>query len=80
MVSRPVAQRVGLPNGRSTIFRTHLANPLPSYTTSRFRATQLRAVVNRLWGGLTHNRYEFRQRQDYPETYVKAFAFWVRDT
>jgi 4,5-DOPA dioxygenase extradiol len=30
-------------------------------------------------GSLTHNLYEFRQGQDQPETYVKAFAFWVRE-
>jgi 4,5-DOPA dioxygenase extradiol len=30
-------------------------------------------------GSLTHNLYEFRQGQDHPETYVKAFAFWVRE-
>lgn len=30
-------------------------------------------------GSLTHNLYEFRQGQDRPETYVKAFAFWVRE-
>lgn len=30
-------------------------------------------------GSLTHNLYEFRQGQDTPATYVKAFAFWVRD-
>lgn len=28
-------------------------------------------------GSLTHNLCEFRQGQDHPETYVKAFAFWV---
>jgi 4,5-DOPA dioxygenase extradiol len=31
-------------------------------------------------GSLTHNLYEFRQGQDTPATYVKAFAFWVRET
>jgi 4,5-DOPA dioxygenase extradiol len=31
-------------------------------------------------GSLTHNLYEFRQRQAPPETYVKAFAFWVRES
>ena len=30
-------------------------------------------------GSLTHNLYEFRQGQGNPATYVKAFAFWVRD-
>jgi len=30
-------------------------------------------------GSLTHNLYEVRQGQDHPETYVKAFAFWVRE-
>ena len=30
-------------------------------------------------GSLTHNLYEFRQGQEHPETYVKAFAFWVRE-
>jgi 4,5-DOPA dioxygenase extradiol len=30
-------------------------------------------------GSLTHNLYEFRQGQDRPETYVKAFSFWVRE-
>ena len=30
-------------------------------------------------GSLTHNLYEFRHGQDHPETYVKAFAFWVRE-
>jgi len=31
-------------------------------------------------GSLTHNLYEFRQGQDDPESYVKAFALWVRET
>ena len=30
-------------------------------------------------GSLTHNLYEFRQGEDTPATYVKAFAFWVRE-
>ena len=30
-------------------------------------------------GSLTHNLYEFRQVPEHPETYVKAFAFWVRE-
>jgi len=30
-------------------------------------------------GSLTHNLYEFRQGQGAPATYVKAFAFWVRE-
>ncbi len=30
-------------------------------------------------GSLTHNLYEFRQGQAAPATYVKAFAFWVRE-
>jgi len=30
-------------------------------------------------GSLTHNLYEFRQGQSAPETYVKAFSYWVRE-
>ncbi len=30
-------------------------------------------------GSLTHNLYEFRQGHSAPATYVRAFAFWVRE-
>jgi 4,5-DOPA dioxygenase extradiol len=30
-------------------------------------------------GSLSHNLYEFRQGESVPATYVKAFAFWIRE-